>query len=57
MVCIGVGSLVLAVIEHRRNIRDLGMHYAGKRRSSAVILAEVVALFGVLALIAMILRP
>lgn len=57
MVCIGVGSLVLAVIEHRGNIRDLGIRYASKRRSSAVILAGLVALLGVLALIAMIVRP
>lgn len=57
LVCIGVGSLVLAVIEHRRNIRDLGKRYASKRPSSAVTLAAVVALFGVLALAAMIVRP
>ena len=57
MVCIGVGSLVLAFVEHRRNIRELGARYATKRRSSAVILAGLVALLGVLALVTMILRP
>ncbi|MGA7201938.1 MAG: DUF202 domain-containing protein [Candidatus Cybelea sp.] len=57
MVCVGVASLVLAVIEHQRNIRDLGFRYEGKRRSSAVTLAAVVALLGVFALVTMILRP
>ncbi len=57
MVCIGLGSLVLAVIEHRRNIRELGARYGGRRRSLAVIVAGLVALLGVLALSAMILRP
>lgn len=57
LVCIGLGSLVLAVIEHRKNIRDLGRRYASKRPSSAVTLAATVALFGVLALAAMIVRP
>lgn len=57
LVCIGIGSLVLAVNEHRKNIRDLGIHYASRRPSSAVMLAGVVALFGVLALTAMIVRP
>jgi len=57
MVCIGVGSLVLAFVEHRRSIRELGARYATRRHSSAVILAGLVALLGVMALITMILRP
>jgi putative membrane protein len=57
MVCVGLASLVLAVVEHRRNIHELGTHYAGTRRSLAVTLAALVALLGVLALLAMILRP
>ena len=56
MVCIGVGSLVLAFAEHRRNIRDLAGRYATKRRSSAVILAGLVALLGIFALLAMVVR-
>jgi len=57
MVCVGIVSLVFAVIEHRRHIHDLANHYAGKPRSSAVILAAIVALLGVFALVTMILRP
>jgi len=57
MVCVGLASLVLAVIDNRRNIRELGTQYAGRRHSLAVILAGLVAALGVLALFAMILRP
>lgn len=57
MVCVGITSLVFAFIEHRRNIRDLAVHYGRRPRSSAVILAGIVALLGVFALVTMILRP
>jgi putative membrane protein len=57
MVCVGITSLVFAFIEHRRNIRDLAIHYGKRPRSSAVILAGIVALLGVFALVTMILRP
>jgi putative membrane protein len=56
MVCIGLASLVLAVIEHYRNIRALGIQYSRRRGSLAVVLAGLVALLGVLALLAMIVR-
>jgi len=57
MVCVGVASLVFAVVEHRRNIHDLTVHYARKPRSSAVALAAIVALLGLFALVTMIVRP
>jgi putative membrane protein len=57
MVCIGLVSLVLAVIEHRRNLRALGKQYDRKRVSLAVMLAGLIALLGIFALLAMIARP
>ncbi len=56
LVCIGIASLALAVWEHRQNIRDLGTAYGSRRRSKAVFVAFLVALLGILALLAMIVR-
>jgi putative membrane protein len=56
LVCVGLGSLVLAVLEQRQGLRDLGALYRGKRRSMAVIVAAVVAILGIFALLAVIFR-
>ncbi len=56
LVSIGLISLVLATVEHRQNIRALGVQYAGKQRSLAVLVAGLISLLGILALIVMILR-
>jgi putative membrane protein len=56
LVIIGLASLVLATIEHRRNIRTLGALYAGRRRSLAAMLAALISLLGIVALLAMVLR-
>lgn len=56
LVCIGIASLALAVSENKKNIRDLGTVYGSKRRSMAVFVAFLVALLGILALLAMIVR-
>jgi putative membrane protein len=56
LVCIGLASLAVAVLEHRQAIRDLGTAYYGKRRSMAVIVAAFVAALGIFALFAMIFR-
>ncbi len=56
MVCIGLVSLALAVIEHRRNLRALGKQYDRRRISLAVMLAGLIALLGIFALLAMIAR-
>lgn len=56
LVSIGLVSLVLATLEHRRNLRELGSRYAGKQRSLTVIVAGLISILGILALTAMIFR-
>ena len=56
MICIGIISLVLAVIENHHNIKSLGTQYAGRQRSNAVSVAALVAGLGVAALLAMLRR-
>lgn len=56
LVGMGLISLVLATMEHRRNIRTLGARYAGRRWSLAVILGALISLVGALALLAIIFR-
>ncbi len=56
LVCIGLLSLVLATLENRQNIRELGAQYAGKQRSLSVLVAALISILGVLALLAMIFR-
>lgn len=56
LVSIGLASLLLATVEHRRNIRELGMQYDGRRRSLAVLVAALISMLGILALAAMIFR-
>ena len=57
LVCIGLVSLLLAVVEHRQGIRELGAQYEGKSRSLAVLVAGLIGVLGVVALLAMIGRP
>ena len=56
LVSIGLFSLILATLEHRRNIRTLGAQYAGQLRSLAVLVAGLISILGVLALVAIIFR-
>jgi putative membrane protein len=56
LVSIGLGSLVLATLEYRQNIRALGMQYTGQTRSLAVIVAALISILGILALVSMIFR-
>jgi putative membrane protein len=56
LVSIGLGSLVLATLEYRQNIRALEMQYTGQRRSLAVIVAGLISILGILALVSMIFR-
>lgn len=56
LVALGLVSLVLATIEHRRNIRTLGAQYAGRRWSLAVILGALISLLGIVALLAIVFR-
>ena len=56
LVSIGLLSLILATLEHRQNIRTLGAHYAGKRRSLAVLVAALISILGIVALVVIIFR-
>ena len=56
LVSIGLLSLLLATIEHRQNIRELGAQYASNRRSLAVLAAALIAVLGIVALLGMIFR-
>lgn len=56
LVSIGLASLILATLEHRKNIRALGAQYAGKQRSLTVVVAGLISILGLLALVAMIFR-
>jgi inner membrane protein YidH len=56
LVSIGLISLLLATLEHRRNIRALGAEYVGEQRSLAVLVAALISILGIIALVAMIFR-
>jgi len=56
LVSIGLGSLLLATIEHLQNIRAIGAKYAGNQRSLAGLLPALISVLGIVALLAMIFR-
>ena len=56
LVCLGLGSLALATFEYRQGVRELAGHYGGKMRSNAVIVAGILAVLGILALVAIVLQ-
>ena len=58
MIMIGIGliSLFLSVVDHRRQVRVLASHLVRKERSLAELVAAMVSVFGILALVAATLR-
>jgi putative membrane protein len=56
MVSIGLVSLLLATIGHRRDIRDLALGGGVKRYSQAELVAGIVSVFGLLVLVSTIVR-
>jgi putative membrane protein len=50
MIVIGLVSLLLATLEHRRDLKALNAEYPGGRRSLARVLAALISLLGLLAL-------
>jgi len=56
MICIGLVSLLFATASHRREIRQLDAHIEHHQRSIAEIVAWMIAIFGILALLAAIFR-
>ncbi len=56
MIVIGLVSLLLATLEHRRDLNALNAEYPGGRRSLARVLAALISLLGILALSAVLFR-
>ena len=54
MIVIGLVSLLLATLEHRRDLNALNAEYLGGRRSLARVLAALISLLGLLALVAVL---
>jgi putative membrane protein len=56
LILIGIASLVMGMVEHRRDLAMLGSHYPDMPRSMTVISAWMVAALGLAAIIAVIIR-
>jgi putative membrane protein len=56
MIIIGLLSLLMATVEHRRDLRALKAEYPDIPRSLARLLAALISMLGILALVAVILR-
>jgi putative membrane protein len=56
MIVIGLLSLVLATLDHRRELKALSAQYPGKHRTLARMLAALVSLLGLVALLAVLFR-
>jgi putative membrane protein len=56
MIVIGIVSLLLATLEHRRDMKALRAHYPGEHRTLAGIIAGLVSLLGLVALVAVVFR-
>jgi putative membrane protein len=56
MIVIGLASLVLATLDHRTALKALRAKYPGEHRTLARVLAALVALLGIVALGAILLR-
>lgn len=51
MIGLGIGALTLATIQHRRDLNALQGEYGALPRSTAAIVASIVAILGILALV------
>lgn len=56
MITIGLVSLLMATLEHRRNLRALNVQYPGAPRSLARVLAALISILGITALLAVVFR-
>ena len=56
MIIIGLVSLLLATLEHRRDLNALNAEYPGGRRSLARVLAALISVLGLLALFLVLFR-
>lgn len=53
LVCIGLFTLVVAVVIYRQSIRAVRLEYGKSPQSLSVVVAAVIALLGIFALVAM----
>jgi putative membrane protein len=56
MIGMGVGALILATLEHRRNLQSLRQAYGDVQYSLATILALFISLLGTVGLVAVLFR-
>jgi putative membrane protein len=56
MIVIGLVSLLMATLEHRRDLKALNEEYPGGRRSLARVFAALISLLGLLALLMVLFR-
>ena len=56
MISIGLAGLLLAIIDHRRSVRELSEHYGIKKTSLALLLAALIVCLGILGLAAVVFR-
>ena len=56
MIVIGIVALVLATLQHRRDMKKLRAHHPEIPYSMATVLAGLISILGVLALLAVIFR-
>jgi putative membrane protein len=56
MILIGLASLLMATLEHRRDLKALNAEYPGGRRSLARVLAALISILGLLALFMVLFR-
>jgi putative membrane protein len=56
MILIGIVSLLLATLEHRRDLNALRAQYPGEHQTLAGIIAGLVSLLGLVALFAVVFR-
>jgi hypothetical protein len=56
MIALGVGTLVLATIQHHRDLKVLEQQYGRLPRSTAMIVAAAVASLGIVVLTLVVFR-
>jgi len=56
IVSIGQVSLLMAIVQHRKQLKELKPYFAERRVSLAEIMAVMISLFGILVLLSAILR-
>ncbi len=56
MILIGLVSLLMATLEHRRDLKELRAQYSMRSRPMATVLAALVAVLGLVAITAVLFR-